>query len=521
MKRSLSKSSEFACLAGLGKPLAAGALAALLVGGLVLGPAWAQTGERTKAADKAKTGDKTGDAANKKAAGTPAERQAEQLEKATTDFLTPMLDNPIGAHFDTVKEAIQALAKGSIKDCRDKLVEAQKATPKLPPAEVMLAKLCFSTNQATWVQRARAELEQAVRKSPKDPEAYLILGEIALAEGRTTEARLVLRESVAVNEKYTANAKRKKNCQLRAHAALAQIDEATEKWEAAKAHLTEWVKLDPESAPAQQRLAYTLFQLKQYADAEKALQAAGKIDDKLPPADISLGTYYWRSGDKTSAKKHFDKALAAGTRDFKTRFALGAWLLQTNQIDQAKVHIDEAVKLNTDSMEAVLLQGMIARMKLDFEVARKCFEKVVLHSPSNTAAINQLALTLAESANRTDKTRALDYANTNYKNNQQSVEAAATLGWVLHKLGRMDEANRAFSAVANAMRTGLSPEVAYYFATFLSERDQGKEAVNLLEQALDMDRPFMYRAQAQKLLSELKSGKVSSTSRASSTADKK
>lgn len=491
-----------------------------LLGSLVVG--WALTGLVGSAAAQEEKAEATSAAAE-----TPGVT-GEQWEKATTDFLTPMLGEKktAGPHFENVKEALKHFRTGKMKESREALEAAYKATPKLAPPEYMLARMCFMTNQPMLGRFGRAELEQAVRKHSDDPEAYILIAEIALAEGRLAESRLMFRQGQIITGKYTANPERVKNCALRALAGLATIEEASENWSKARDYLNEWVKTDPKSGAAQHRLSNTLFKLKSYDEAYAALKKAVQLEEKLPPADVTMGGYYWNAGDKKKAKEHFDKALAAGTKDFKTRMALGSILLSANLIDEARKNADSAVQLKPDSVEALSLQGVCARMKQDYTVAKSCFEKVYLNSPSNVGAVNQLALTLIESKSQADRARALDFAKTNWDRNKQNVEAAATLGWVLYQLGRKEEAGAAFQVVAQALRErGLSPDIAYYFATFLDERGQKADAIRLLDQALDNDRPFMYRAQAAALLGKLKGAGSTSkkdagtTSRA--TADKK
>src|SRR4029078_4409441 len=73
-----------------------------------------------------------------------------------------------------VTAAIDKFRERRVKDARDLLREARATQPKLPPPEVLIAKLFIV---ARHPQLAMAELEQAVTNHSEDPEAYLILAD--------------------------------------------------------------------------------------------------------------------------------------------------------------------------------------------------------------------------------------------------------------------------------------------------------------------------------------------------------
>jgi tetratricopeptide (TPR) repeat protein len=445
----------------------------------------------------------------------PASQDA--VEQAAKDFLEPWLADPIGPHFQNVKDSLDAFRKGDVREARVQLNKAREQTPKLPPTDVMMAKLFFA---AKFVPQGRAELERAAKTNPKDPEAFLMIAEIAAAEGRLAESQLMYRKAMVVNKDYNDSPKRKKNVQLRAYAGLSAIDVAYEQYESAKKHLEEWVGLDAENAVAHGRLGYVLFKLKDTAGAYRETQAAAKINEKLPPADVTMASYYHQANDKDNSKKHLEQAIKNGSKDFRTRYALAQWLYETNQLKESLRHVDAASQLDPKSLEALFLKGVVARMQMDFKTAEQCFEQVYLRSPANSDAMNQLALTLIESEETPSRQRALSFAKTNFQNNQQSVVAAATLGWVLFKMDRLEDAQKAFAAVAQAATTtGLNAETQYYFANFLVKANRTAEALQLLYNAVDNDKPFAYRNQANALIEDLKKkgGKPSTGSTSGAT----
>jgi hypothetical protein len=65
------------------------------------------------------------------------------------------------------------------------------AHPELPPPHALFAKLAFQNNQAALVRPA---LEQGSAEDSEHPEVFLLFGELALREGRLTDAAVHFQE---------------------------------------------------------------------------------------------------------------------------------------------------------------------------------------------------------------------------------------------------------------------------------------------------------------------------------------
>jgi tetratricopeptide (TPR) repeat protein len=222
----------------------------------------------------------------------------------------------------------------------------------------------------------------------------------------------------------------------------------------------------------------------------------------MPPADITMATFYNGDKNKEKAEEYLNRALKTGAKDFRTRLAAANFMLQNNRLKEAQIHADEAAKLDSKSIDAKIVAGVIARIKGDLKAARSYLDDANRQSPSNFTAMNQLALVLIE-GDKDSQQRALEYAETNYRSNPKNVEAVSTLGWVNLKLNRMKEAEQALNAVG---ATGnLNADQLYYFAYAWKDTPKAPDGIKFLEAALNADRPFAYRQQATKLLSELKS----------------
>ena len=110
-----------------------------------------------------------------------------------------------------------------------------------------------------------------------------------------------------------------------------------------------------------------------------------------------------------------------------------------------------------------------------------------------------MALTLVE-IGEDERKRALTLSDATFRQTRDA-ESAAILGWIFYRLGRMEDAERQFTAVANSRQ--FTPDAVYFYATFSDDRNRGETVKPMLEAALKTESPFAYRAEAQKLYDRL------------------
>ncbi len=153
----------------------------------------------------------------------------------------------------------------------------------------------------------------------------------------------------------------------------------------------------------------------------------------------------------------------------------------------------------------MILRGLIARYQKNYKAAEEYCQRAVLLKPNLFAPTNNLALALVEQPSEEKKLRALEYAENNarqYQKTNQASEAFSTYGWVLYKLARYDDAEKALRGAISG--GSFTPDTAYYLAKVLSQRGgHTKDAIGLLQSALKTAGPFAYRDDAKTLLTEL------------------
>ena len=421
-----------------------------------------------------------------------------------------LLQNAVDApgNYPDVDDAITRFRNRDFAGAKQLLDRARSSHPELPPSGVLLGQLFLAANQANL---ARETLEGVVKSDPSDPEPFLVFGELAFRGRRFADAGLLYEKANELAQSFSgSNAKRKTNLQLRALSGLAGVAQARADWQTALRHFQAMDALSPNNADVQAGLARSHFEL---GDESKAYELFGKIwnaNREGTRAEVRMGLLYYRAKNKQRAASLFKHATDRGSNSLRTQLEVANWALEANELELAKTAVDRAMKLDPNSVDANLLAGLAARFDRDYPAAETAFEKAHLLRPASFQAVKNLALSLIEQVEESKRVRALEYAQLLSSANsdlQQTNgrEAGITLGWILFRLGREVEAER---AVAQVVRVGgaISPEGAYYAARIYQGRGQPQTARQILGPALRQTAAFPSRRDAEDLLNRLPPG---------------
>jgi len=434
-----------------------------------------------------------------------AQLTPEQFVSSDVDALGP--EKPL------IVEGLTRFSNRDFSTAREKLAAAVQRNPKLAPPDVLMARAFLIFNESA---AARSFLEQAIKQSPNDPEAYLLLGRIANSEGRSTEAELLLQKAMSLTGTFDQNARRKRNFLLAGYATLAEIAEKREQWPQAKQYLTQLVSpsLEPDNGKLYQALARAQFKLGDAKGAYETLKKGQEKDSKLSHPGITMASFYAGNDNPADSAKWIQFAVGQLPSDqegkVNTYVAAAQLWLTLGDAKKALTMANAALQLDPKSFEALLLRGIAAQLTGDDAAAEAAFEAAHALSPTNFNAINQMALLLAEQPSADVRKRALDFATLNARiyplqANQitrQSIEAAATLAWVLTKLNRINEADQTLRPILPMV--GNSPDASFLAAQMLLDQGRSEQAISLLQGAVDSKGLFLKRADAKKLLEGLK-----------------
>jgi tetratricopeptide (TPR) repeat protein len=435
---------------------------------------------------------------------------------------------PPAAERKTISEEVQAalgrLSQNDPAGAFKILDDAAKRNPALPSAYVLMYQCQIAIGRPDL---ARLELEAAIDNDPRDPEPWVLLGRIALQERRIAEATNDFGKALDLLGSY-ANADRKKRLEPEVLSEEARVAEFREKWKDAESILRELLKRDGNNLIVHQRLARSLFQQGKAKEAYDALKHAKEIDraysrqnktreSLLTPEAIMAQYFDSREGPMSkagTAEKWYKAAIEHAPGDLHTRRVVGMWALTRGDLALAKQQADEALKIEASdpaynrSSVGRELRGLIALWEKKWDDAEQNFRSIILEAPNDFIAKNNLALALCEQDDKTQ--RALDFAVDNYRNNQSSPDALSTLGWVYFKRGDFDQAERCLNMAIKLTGGRVSTETLdtlAYWAHFEEHANHNWNAKVLLEGILKNDRPFSMRPEALKLYEKVKNAK--------------
>lgn len=409
-----------------------------------------------------------------------------------------------GSGYAEVEAAVADFKQGDLAACREKLVAACNKHPQLPPAHVMLAKLHLSAGKTA---PAMAALDRAVVNNRSDPEAYIILADLALRDGQRTVADLGYKEAQSLLSTLAADSPRAKHLQVRVYAGLASLHELRQQYDLAEEQLESWSQLDPTNPIPWGSLGRIRFQLKQYDKAREAFAKLGEVEENAPPVELAMGRLFHDAGLRDEAVKQMTAAATARPTDVKIRLFIAHWGLAGGYTELAKENIAAARKLSSDSPEALILAARLARLEHDNHRSEELLNQAVLRAPNNFIATNELARVLGASSDETKRQTSLQYALRNYaahgKSNNKSVasEAIVTYAWSLLRNGRGDDAFKALSLVPDG--STISAENAYLSGQIYAERGNKAAAIGALQAAIAAEVEFPGRAAAVELLDKL------------------
>ncbi len=323
----------------------------------------------------------TSQSAGEPISGTPpAETAPATTAPATTGPAKPQQSPELA-------EAETDFRKGDFAGALKALQEAGKKDPDQPPAQLLMAQMFAQAKMGPDVRNA---LEQAVIEVPTDPEAYILMGDIALGERRITEAQLLYQKASEVMGGFNKSAKRKELLQPRVLHGLSEVAMNRRDWADAQKQLEAWLKLAPKNTTAMQLLASVLFEQKNVPGALEKLKEAAKIEPELLTPEAILAQFYERAGDRENAKKWMIAALTVAPRDLKTRMVAGTWALQAGRLDEAASQATAALQIDPANFGAKILRGVVALFQKDYTTAERYFEMARLQSPKSFSAGNDL-----------------------------------------------------------------------------------------------------------------------------------
>lgn len=125
-----------------------------------------------------------------------------------------------------------------------------------------------------------------------------------------------------------------------------------------------------------------LLDLDEYEQARHDLELALQLAPGLPGLHTLVGMARDKTGDQKNAEPAFRDAIRENPNDFEANLYLGALLYKQRHLEEAKVYLDQAVKLKPNDTMARYESAMLKSTSGQYEEAAKELEAVVKDNPS-------------------------------------------------------------------------------------------------------------------------------------------
>ena len=375
------------------------------------------------------------------------------------------------------------------------LEAAQAANPSEPNLAFTLATVLARRGEH---ERAVTLLQsEALRTAPGlGGTVALRLSEVRASQERWPEAEAAARSALADNPRDT-----------RAMRQLALLLARRGDTSAAETMIDAGLRNAP-ADPLLQGAAITIAQ--QTGGVDAALAAADRIG-RLPGA--GPGAAALRGDVLTAANRPADAAEAyaaaarrAPTQELAMRQA-GA-LLQADRTGDAAEVLRAWIARAPEDVPARAMLGQVALRLNDAVEAERQFRAVVERSPRNAVALNNLAWLLQEKGGAAVLAEARGLAERAFFL-APTIEIADTLGWILARSGEVQRALPLLRQAAGGAATSNAasmPGITYRLAWTLAAAGEKAEAARTLEPVLARPDAFPERAEAERLMAELRRG---------------
>lgn len=135
------------------------------------------------------------------------------------------------------------------------------------------------------------------------------------------------------------------------------------------------------SAGAYYLAGTTLLKMNDFQSAQVDLDAALRLDPKLPDIYTLAGTARDNSGHLESAESAFREALKLNPDDFTANLYLGAMLYKRRELSEGKSYLEHALRLDPSSSLARYEMGLLESVSGDYEAAARDLEVVAKNDP--------------------------------------------------------------------------------------------------------------------------------------------
>lgn len=250
--------------------------------------------------------------------------------------------------------------------------------------------------------------------------------------------------------------------------------------EKAKAQLQLLLKTQPTHSNGRFFLGLLQLQTKHYPEATSTFKQLLKTHPQFNEAQYYLGAAYFEQKKYPEAEGAFKAALQQNPNS-KTQTALIKTLWQSQQYQKAQKLINQAINESQEPSPWYYLRAMLQQeTSPNNKNTEQDLQKALASNPEHIQALNALGYIWAEQ-NKNLK-QALAYIEKAHQLEPDNAAILDSLGWVLYRLGRNDEA---IGFLQQALKKWPSGEISAHLIEVLWQDGQQQAAKTLIDKTLE------------------------------------
>jgi tetratricopeptide (TPR) repeat protein len=402
----------------------------------------------------------------------------------------------------TLIAARTAFMAGNVQECMSLLRDAVAADPQLAPPELNLAAFSLEAGLRT---QALSLLEKVAAEDESHPQLHLLYANLALADGRLTEALMHFDRLDADSLPSGWSQQQQQDLTTSILAGRATVAERRGNWEMAQQHLAKWLKITPDNTALRYRWAKALLHSGKQSKALEQFDIAYRQNKQLNRPEVAIGVEYLSQGEVEKANKSFAEALEKYPDDGPLHYAWAMALMFQDRFEEAEASTRKAAELGPNTTKLRLLRGVTARAIGKHDAALAHFREILKANPDDREATYQLILTLAAHPSADQRASALALATAAAAKHPQSPTAQAALAIAQQAAKKSDEALAALEKVVR--RPDARPEWLYLYGQVLEGAERPGEARQIaerLEQQIATPSIFVERAAAERWIANVR-----------------
>ncbi|RME82705.1 MAG: tetratricopeptide repeat protein [Caldilineae bacterium] len=437
------------------------------------------------------------------------------FDKALAE-LEPGSGAPVGRESILFQRAMTLYALGRVAEAITDLEEITETEEDLFEAHYNLA-IAYAQSCTPIMQLTRAigQAETATRLRPDDADAWLLLGELYLQEGRASDAVAALELALTfdagnsltyslLTQAYAALQQPQKAAHAQAMAiAAVQEEMAAGKLDEVEGHLrlgdiymagddedafgralAEYqaaLDLVPELPAALRGLGNAWSWLGETEKAEAAYRTLAEQTPDDPSSHLLLGILYLRGSDVGAARDELEKAAALGKCDPTPYLLLGGLAVKEGDYETALAQYRQAVTFDSENADAWYLLASSAYQAGHYDEAAWAIDSV-LALGAGGVGVHRLAAAIARERGEFDK--AAKHYETLLQLAPGETDVYALLGDAYLQLSRWDDAIAAYESYLTA---GEDAAAHVSLGIALAQKGEIDAAVEHYRRALSLD----------------------------------